>query len=280
MSERTWFFASEGKQQGPYAEQQFREFIARGAIAADTLVWTEGMSGWQRAGDVPGLVASAGGPPASGGSLVADFSTFGLFGRVLLYFIGILVIIPAPWVATMLYRWSIERIRVPSRPNLGFTGQPGDIWYVFVLMGVISYAGFSDIWWLQLVLAPLNAFLAWMAIRWVVANISSDGQKLPFDFKGSPWAYIGWFLLMYVSFITIIGWAWVATAWTRWLCRNVSGTRREIVFNASGWDVLWRMVAFVLASIFIIPIPWVLAWLMRWYVAQFALVQRGSQADA
>jgi len=289
MAERTWFFASDGKQQGPYAEQQFRELVARGVVAADTLVWSAGMSGWQRAGDIPGLLSSAGGPPpmprpgavvaggmATGESVAADFSTWGLFGRVLLFVIGTLVIIPAPWVATMLYRWMVARLRVPQRPNLAFTGQPGDIWYVFVLTGLIGYAGFTDFWWLPIVLAPVNAFLAWMVTRWIAANISSDGQKLPLTFEGSAWGYIGWFVLLYVSMITIIGWAWVTTAWMRWICRNIAGTRRAVVFNASGWGVLWRTVLFILASILIIPIPWVLGWLARWYVSQFALVERAS----
>ncbi len=287
MAERTWFFASDGKQQGPYAEEQFRTLVAQGVVAADTLVWSEGMSGWQQAGDIPALFPSAGGPPpvprpgavAAGGmatddSVAADFSTWGLFGRVLLLVIGTFLIIPAPWVATMFYRWTVARLRVPQRPNLAFTGQPGDIWYVFVLTGLIGYAGFSDIWWLPIVLGPVNAFLAWMAIRWIAANISSDGQKLPVTFDGSPWVYIGWFVLLYVSMITIIGWAWVLTAWMRWLCRNIAGTHRAVVFNASGWGVLWRTVLFILACILIIPIPWVLGWLARWYVSQFALVER------
>ena len=86
----------------------------------------------------------------------------------------------------------------------------------FVLTGLIGYAGFTDMWWLSIVLGPVNAFFAWMATRWVAANISSDGQKLPVTFEGSPWGFIGWFVLVYVSMITIIGWAWVVTAWMRW----------------------------------------------------------------
>jgi hypothetical protein len=64
MSNRSWFFASEGKQQGPYPEAQLREFIANGTVTAETLVWTEGMAGWQEAGDIPGLLSGASGPPA------------------------------------------------------------------------------------------------------------------------------------------------------------------------------------------------------------------------
>src|SRR3954452_8603742 len=87
MSNRSWFYASNGQQQGPYPEAQLRDLVTRGMVGADTLVWTEGMSGWQRAGDIPGLVAGGsappsvpppGGPPAtagsySGGPLSIDF---------------------------------------------------------------------------------------------------------------------------------------------------------------------------------------------------------------
>jgi hypothetical protein len=63
MSNRSWFFASEGKLQGPYPEAQLREFIADGTFTAETLVWTEGMADWQKAGDIPGLLSGASGPP-------------------------------------------------------------------------------------------------------------------------------------------------------------------------------------------------------------------------
>ena len=56
--------------------------------------------------------------------------------------------------------------------------------------------------------------------------------------------------------------------------RHVDGTRREIVFNAGGLDVLWRTILFGIGCAFIIPIPWVLRWYTRWYVSQIALLPR------
>jgi GYF domain 2 len=56
MADRSWFFAANGQQQGPYPDPQFRDLIARGALNAQTLVWSEGMAGWQKAGEVPGLM--------------------------------------------------------------------------------------------------------------------------------------------------------------------------------------------------------------------------------
>ena len=139
MSNRSWFFASEGKQQGPYPETGLREFIANGTVTAETLVWTEGMAGWQKAGDIPGLLFGdsrpAAVPPsgtplttdAAGQPLSVDFSIWALLGRSLLLMIGFLLVVPSPWTATGFYRWFIERLRVPQRPDLGFTGKPGDI---------------------------------------------------------------------------------------------------------------------------------------------------------
>src|SRR5437899_2694095 len=144
----SWFYASEGKQQGPYPEGQFRDLIAQGVVRPDTLVWSEGMAGWQKAAEIPGLISgggppmvpAAGGPPmmgasgASGGTISADLPIWALLGRSLLYVIGILLIIPAPWVATSFYRWFASRIQVPGRPNLAFIGKVADLWWVFVLM--------------------------------------------------------------------------------------------------------------------------------------------------
>lgn len=293
MSNRSWFYAANGQQQGPYPEVQLRDLITRGTVGADTLVWTEGMSGWQRAAEIPGLVPRGSGPPAfapsggpasvadggyGGGALSIDVGVLDLFWRSLVFIIGMVLVIPSPWVATWFYRWAFSRLYVPGRPNLAFTGQPLDIWYVFIAIGVLTYVGSADLYYLQYLSIPIQAVLSWMVVRWIAANLSSDGEPLPIAFNGSALGYVGWQVLLYVSFITIVGWAWVVTAWMRWICRNIDGTHREVIFTASGLEVLWRTLVFVFASIFIIPIPWMLAWYGRWYASQFALAERGTLA--
>lgn len=301
MSNRSWFFASNGQQQGPFPDAQFRDLIARGAVTAQTLVWSEGMAGWQKAGEVPGLMAAGAEPPAippgggmmgrggyagaaaggyGGGPLSLEVGVWGLLGRGLLMLIGLVLVIPAPWVGTMLYRYVVEHIRVPGRPNLAFTGKVGDIWWAFVLLGLCTYGGVTDYAWIQLVLIPLEAYLYWTMLRWIVSNISSNGEKLPLEFKGSLIGYIGWSLLVMLSVLTIIGWAWVTTAWLRWMCRNVSGTHREVVFTGSGLEVLWRTIVWTLLCILIVPIPWVMRWSAAWYLSQVSLVERGAYANA
>lgn len=279
---RIWFYAFGGQQQGPFPEQQFRDLIAAGTVRADTLVWAEGMAGWQKAGEVPGLIPGAASPSlpidgspgdTGGGPLSVDLPVWSFLGWCLLVTIGNLLVIPSPWTGTGYYRWLFPRIHVPQRPNLAFTGQVGDIWYVFIGMGLAGSLGYIDST-LQLVSVPIQAILSWMLVRWVVANLSSNGRPIPMTFAGSVWGMLGWQILTFLSLFTIIGWAWAIAAWARWLCRHVSGTRREMIFTATGFQVLWRTVAFGLGCLLIIPIPWVLRWYFTWSMTQFALVDR------
>jgi hypothetical protein len=116
----------------------------------------------------------------------------------------------------------------------------------------------------------------WLFLRYCVANIASNGQPLGLSFSGSLWAYIGWQILMVLSIFTIIGWAWVIAAQMRWLCRNIQGTRRAVVFKGTGLEYLWRLIVVALASAFIIPIPWVYRWILQWQASQTELVDRGA----
>jgi GYF domain 2 len=290
MPDRSWFFASQGQQQGPYPDSQLRDLIAKGIVTASTLVWSEGMADWQKAGDIPGLFSGYSGPPpvpgsrrplasagsAGGGSLSVDLELWPLLGRSIVFGIGLLLVVPAPWVATSFYRWMMSRINVPGRPNLAFTGEVGDIWYVFVAIGLITDIGFFHIPFLHYILIVVQAVLSWMTVRWICAKLSSNGRPLSLSFDGSALGYVGWQLLTMLAAITIIGWAWVAVLWMRWNCKNVGGTQRDILFNATGLEMLWRTIVCAIGCVFLIPIPWVLRWYMTWYVSQFELAERGA----
>src|SRR5215469_12934446 len=127
----TWFYASEGKQQGPFPEGQFRDLVAQGVVRPDTLVWTEGMAGWQKAAEIPGLIGGVappmtptGGPPmmsgsgyagaGGGGSLSVDFGILEFTWRTIVAVIGICLIVPVPWVLVWYAQWIIPCIRVPG----------------------------------------------------------------------------------------------------------------------------------------------------------------------
>jgi hypothetical protein len=292
----SWFYASEGKQQGPYPEGQLRDLIAQGIVRPDTLVWTEGMAGWQKAAEIPGLIGGggappmmpAGGPPMMGGagyagnggkSLSVDFGILEFTWRTIVAVIGTFLIIPGPWVLVWYAKWIVPCLRVPGRPNLSFTGNAMTLvpWYfgAIVLAIVVGYSGIRV---LNNLIFVVQMVLCWLLIKWTVANIASNDQPLGLSFSGSIWAYIGWNLLFAISVLTIIGWAWVAAAQLRWMCRNIQGTRRAVVFNGSGLEILWRGIVTAILFSLIIPIPWAYRWIMNWTASQTELVSRGAQA--
>lgn len=93
-------------------------------------------------------------------------------------------------------------------------------------------------------------------------------------FGGNVLSYIGWMLLFDISFITIIGWAWVASAWMRWIARNIEGTPGPVRFEGTGLEFLWRTFVVALGCLFLLPIPWVIHWYTRWYASRFSVAAR------
>lgn len=283
MEGRQWYTSIGGQQGGPYSDGQLRQLVTAGTVRADTAVWCNGMKDWARAADIPGLLPQAqraapsppSGPPAltgqnAGQALSTSVGVWPLFGRALLLFIGQLFIIPAPWVVTSFYRWFVDHIELPGGQRAAFTGKPLDIWYIFIVNALCGYAGYLS-HYLQLVTLPLIAFCVFMIARWFWRSLVWQGQTAPLHFTGSYWGMLGWYVLTIFSIITIVGWAWVSTAWTRWMCRHVEGSARQLMFNASGLSLLWRSVLFVLSCMVLIPIPWTLRWYTRWLISQFSL---------
>jgi heme/copper-type cytochrome/quinol oxidase subunit 2 len=291
MPNRAWFYAEGGQQQGPFPDAQFRDLIARGIIRPDTQVWTDGMAGWQKAGDIPGLFSAARRPPAmpgrmpsaagaSSGALSIDFEILDFVRQALIFVVGSLLVIPLPWVLVSTLKWAVARTRVPGRPGLSFAGKVETIlWWYFGAMAAIIVLGFIGGRIAHLISFVIEVGLGWLAIQWFIASLaSSDEQPLGLRFSGSFLPYLGWHALGALSTITIVGWAWVYTAQTRWIFRNIEGARREITFKATGLEYLWRAIVTAIGCAFIIPIPWVVPWMMGWVASQIVLVPRGAQA--
>jgi hypothetical protein len=200
--------------------------------------------------------------------------------RTIVFCIGAILVIPAPWVIVWYVNWMTSCVQVPGRPNLSFAGKPLTIvpwFYGAIILDIAAYWLSDDqSQGLTNLVSLVWMVLYWLFIRWFVANLASNGRPLGLSFSGSFWAYFGWNLLGALSVFTIIGWAWVYTAMFRWLCRNIQGTRRQVVFKGTGLQYLWRMLVTAIALGFVIPIPWVVRWLMRWQASQTELVERGA----
>jgi hypothetical protein len=65
----TWHVAVDGQAKGPFTLDQLRAQAGSGAFTRASLVWQQGMTGWQPAGEVSGLAGLFGAvpPPIPGG---------------------------------------------------------------------------------------------------------------------------------------------------------------------------------------------------------------------
>jgi hypothetical protein len=208
-------------------------------------------------------------PPS--GPLRPDFPVWGLFGRAMLYVIGQVMIIPAPWTVTGFYRFLCEHVSLPDGRRLRFAGQPVDIWYILIGLAVlgwlhnVQHAGVSGAVTLATILLTVPV------LRWFCANVRTEDGQLRLSFDGETLAYLGWNILLIVSLLTIIGWAWVLKATMQWMCRNTSGTIR-ITFSATGVSILGHALLLVVMCVFVIPIPWAIRWYANWFASQFSVV--------
>lgn len=294
MSDRSWFFASDGKQHGPYPETEFRNAIANGTIRGDTLVWTEGMASWQKAGEIPGLmsgglraatVSQADGSSATHGGygsvpISVELGVWDFTWRSLVLLFSLLFVVPLPWALLMYCRWIVSCTRVPQRPNLGFSGRAVDLMWFYAAALLFIAVSWSQSEALNLAVNVAQLVLYWLLIKWFMANLTSNGQPLGLSFSGSFWGFLGWSLLSVIAIITIVGWAWVYVAQLRWMCRHIEGTRRAVVFNGTGLEFLWRALVTALGSLFIIPIPWMYRWFTGWLGSQTVLVDRAALGNA
>ena len=294
MAERQWHVGRGNTPEGPYSDAQLRDLIASGRVTADTLVWSAGMAAWTKAADIPGLMQPPRMPPplgtpplppmpASGtaiapggratGALALNVGVWELFWRWFVYGLAKLSVIPLPFWAPVVFGWTVEHVELPGHQRVGFAGQPGDIWWAFILFALCDLLGIAHSG-LYLIGLPLSILFGLLIARWFVANLTWDGQTAALQFTAGYWKLLGWYLFFILAILSIVGWAWVATATIRWLCRHVVGSTRELVFNGSGWGFLWRSLVVAITAIVLIPIPWTTRWFSRWLVSELALVER------
>ncbi len=290
-----WYVGADGASKGPIELEELARLARAGEVTPATLVWTEGMAEWTPAGSVAAVTALLGPapppPPAepqanagqrpsgavpshrttpvgelAAGPLVSDVETFPLFGRAVLAWLGNIFVVPSPWTSTMYWKYLGESTRLPNGTPFVFEGQWRDIWWVFVLEALLIYSGAltGDSGFLALL---GNLVLPFLVLRWFCEKLRIGPGGSFLSFRGDFFPYLGWMALGFVSIFTIVGWAWVMQFYLDWVCRNVAGPVR-FSFTGKGLDILWRGLVAMIGVGLIVPIPWVIAWLTRWYVSR------------
>lgn len=211
-----------------------------------------------------------------------------LLGWGFVYVLFSLLIIPAAWAMQWLCQWFARNVQFNDKNTATFEGKGKDVLVYVIAIGaiawipnlLITYVFPGDIWsdlWLTmllgLLLIPLNVLLMLPIIRWFFANIKCK-RNLKFNFRGSYAGYLGWTLLLNISVITIIGWAWAAVGMQRWIYQNVNAGSSTLVFKGTGWGLLWRSILAILGSVLLVTIPWMVNWILKWYVKNTVMVKK------
>ena len=284
MADVYYYVDDSGRQQGPVAAEEIVALIRRGTVRAETLTWTAGMSDWARADAVPAFAASfarsppplragaAAGAPTPAGPLVGAFPAWGLFWRGIVFGLGILSLLPAPWAGVWFYKWFASKVVLPGGRPLQLQSAVGEIWWLFVGFGVADWLGpilnaASGARWGGALVSIVSFVLSWALIRWFCAHLETEDGATKIAFAGGVLGYVGWSLLLMISFVTIIGWAWALKYFMRWICARIEGAPR-FAFNGGGFAILWRTLVLVLVSVLVIPIPWMLKWFANWMISQ------------
>lgn len=210
--------------------------------------------------------------------------TLDFLGRGLLAVVAAVMIIPAAWGLVPLLRWGCGQIRFSDGTRAEFVGQAVQIWSIsatlmlaVLMQHMVSVNGLGlhlfFRFLIPLFFLPLTSLLALLLIRWFLRSICLSCAT-PLRFTGSYLPFLGWMTANFLAPLTIIGWAWVHVAFCRWCARNIEGGSNKVLFLAPGHEYLWRMVLVVLASILIIPIPFVILWFCRWFISQIEIEAR------
>lgn len=203
-----------------------------------------------------------------------------LFGWLLLLTLSLMLIVPAPFAMVAYFRWFLGKCSLDDGSSYRFLGSAGSVWVlttIYGLVGLVSLAASIQAkqepayGWVQIAIIPVNLVLSWFFLRWGVGWTEVLGRRL--SFKGSVWGLIGWTLLIYVSVLTIIGWAWGLAGYSDWMAKNVRAPGLQYEFVGKGHEILWRTLVCMLCIFPIVTIPWAFKWYTRWFIQQFEAVE-------
>jgi hypothetical protein len=178
------------------------------------------------------------------------------------------VVLAGPWILEFACRSFCRSLEFGDGSAADFSGRGSRIvgwWLLCVLAG--HRWGVGGSYW-ALVEAALYFLGVWGSLnllRWFVRHVElSAGDRL--DFHGTYLELAGWQILLGLSVLTVIGWAWVMSAIGRWLAGESRGGDVRLRFHASGGDMLGHTLAALCFSIPIVTIPWAWTWYARFLV--------------
>ncbi|WP_298428205.1 GYF domain-containing protein [Rhodoblastus sp.] len=285
MAWNYFFKDRSGAQNGPVSLDELVTLARVGRVAPDCLVWSEGGEPVPAARHpaLAAIFAEIAAAPAAGiGPLLPSFPVWGLFWRAVVMVFAVALILPAPWAGLWFYRWVAEQVALPGGRRLRLESSVGECWYIFAGTGLSEMIGpaLAGTRYHSVASLLAMAFSVWLTVRmivWFCRSLRLEQGGLALRFEGGFLPYFGWIVLLSLSFVTIIGWAWVLKYQTRWVCANVAGSH-GFEFVGSGWDFLWRSLVLALALAFLLPFPWALRWFAEWFVSR--IVVRSAQASA
>ena len=248
----------------------------------------------------PAAYAPYAGPPGGVG-----FSFWGTgwqaLGWGLLYSLLAATWIGTAWGLEYLYKWFFSKLRLSDNTPVQFVGSGGQVWWVPVV-GLLPLMAANLIGSLSsmapelpieheiqeilitggaiaafVLLIPGILLMCWVAVRmlrWLLENlVLGCGTRL--TFTGTMWQYLGWLLLLELSFLSIIGWAWVMVAMIKWMFRNTpSSGGHQLVFYGTGGEVLGRYLLVGLVTMVTLGIaaPWMMVWFVQWAASKTFVV--------
>lgn len=187
---------------------------------------------------------------------------------ILAWILSAILAIAGVWIFEGACRWFCRHLRFSDDARAGFSGRGGQIlgwWILCVLAGLRWNIPAPEGVLLKIALWFLGLWGALNVLRWFVGHVELSSSR-GFSFFGTYVELLGWEILLTLSVLTVIGWAWVLAAMYRWMARNTRGNDIALRFHGVGLQILWRTVVAILCSIPIVTIPWVWFWYARWLV--------------
>jgi hypothetical protein len=196
---------------------------------------------------------------------------------VIIWVVAILVALGGAWVFEGACRRFCRALWFSDGDAAGFSGRGGQIlgwWLLWLLAGRDFNLTGGDQMALEVALYFLGLWASLSVMRWFAAHVElRSGRR--FEFYGVYAELLGWHVLIVLSILTIVGWAWALAGFYRWAARNTRATDAALLFHGEGPEVLWRTLAAILFSCPIVTIPWAWLWYTRWLVSSVTIEPRG-----